>query len=558
MKRVLLLAGIVGCASHVDGGGGDVPPGSSGWAIDVDMSGLDRFVPLGTTTWPVRGHVKASAAIAEVDVAGMPAQLDAGDFSAMVTTAPGLTLVPIVATDIDAHARQANRSLLEARFAPEGSANPGGASIVFTDAILAAMSSGLAGNVAAVDVAGEILAMPVLSDDGQCATWPTSASQGQVAAHLVRDHAELWLEIVVPQLDVTFDGQCQGPLRQIPLSGEMSGDLQIWTRLTPGAPGAGGCITSFQHTAPQVSVANWAFGVWGTGGPLQDWIVSAFSGDKAQQAQDQLTSQTATRADQILAQQLASISVFDKISPVSLLGRPVDLHLCLGGLDPVGDTVIARIATTAQGMGTRAAPGAPQIDGDAPIAGAGELVLDANVVGQLLFSAWRDGGLARMNAQQVDFGELAAIVRGLGDLYPDATTVDVSFDGELPPLVRATPDVMGADLRVELGDLMLDLSLHGESLFKFGVHLTLDLDLVPMNGALVPMVIATKSQVTLLAEKLDGPDLALEEAVQLQLGTAAAQLLGMTALALPAVPGMGTPTNVTPDANGRYLHVQLD
>lgn len=184
MKRVLLLAGIVGCASHVDGGGGDVPPGSSGWAIDVDMSGLDRFVPLGTTTWPVRGHVKASAAIAEVDVAGMPAQLDAGDFSAMVTTAPGLTLVPIVATDIDAHARQANRSLLEARFAPEGSANPGGASIVFTDAILAAMSSGLAGNVAAVDVAGEILAMPVLSDDGQCATWPTSASQGQVAAHL--------------------------------------------------------------------------------------------------------------------------------------------------------------------------------------------------------------------------------------------------------------------------------------------------------------------------------------------------------------------------------------
>jgi hypothetical protein len=122
--------------------------------------------------------------------------------------------------------------------------------------------------------------------------------------------------------------------------------------------------------------------------------------------------------------------------------------------------------------------------------------------------------------------------------------------------VRATADA-GGDLRVEIGDLMLDLSIDEVPLFRFGVHLRLELDLVPQGGALVPTVIDSEAEVVLLDEFTDAPDDALEDAVALEIGDAAAELLGGATLSLPELPGMGTPAEVTPDAGGRFLHIRM-
>jgi hypothetical protein len=63
--------------------------------------------------------------------------------------------------------------------------------------------------------------------------------------------------------------------------------------------------------------------------------------------------------------------------------------------------------------------------------------------------------------------------------------------------------------------------------------------------------------VTLLGERYDAPDDALEDAVKLKIGDAASELLGGAALSLPSLPGLGAPVDVQPDAGGRYLHIRL-
>ena len=191
-----------------------------------------------------------------------------------------------------------------------------------------------------------------------------------------------------------------------------------------------------------------------------------------------------------------------------------------------------------------------------PAARAKELVLDANLVGQLLFASWRDGGLARA-APDVSVDVLQTLVPALYDRFPNATTAQIAIDAELPPLVRATPGGPG-DLQLELGDLVVDLSIEGTRVQRFGVNLTLQLDLVPHDGKLRPTVLETAAEVALLDELYDGPDAALEAAVRLQIGGAAAELLGdSAAIALPDLPGVGAPLDVSPDEGGRFVRVRL-
>lgn len=64
------------------------------------------------------------------------------------------------------------------------------------------MGEGLAGDAADVDGAAEIMAQDVLSQDDRCTTWPVYAEQGTVAVELVRDGAELWLNIHAVALEL--------------------------------------------------------------------------------------------------------------------------------------------------------------------------------------------------------------------------------------------------------------------------------------------------------------------------------------------------------------------
>jgi hypothetical protein len=336
----------------------------------------------------------------------------------------------------------------------------------------------------------------------------------------------------------------------------MQATLVVTTDLTAKPSPSGGCLTAFGHSSPGVDVQGWSFNVWGTGGPLQDWIVQLFSGQKSTQAEQMLQQQVAQQGDTMLAQKLGHVSVFDRMQTVTMLGQPVAVHLCAADVQKVGTALVARVAASATGTGMTAAPGAPQIDGAAVTPAAHELVLDANLVAQVIFAAWTQGGLTKM-APDIDVTVLEALVPALATAYPNATTAQVTFDGELPPIVRATAGA-GGELAIELGDVMIDVSIQGDRVFRFGIDLTLAVNLVPTGGALQPKVVGTMSRVAMLDAMFDGPTDAIEQGVAFQLSTTAPELLGSNAaIELPQLPGLGMPTAVTADAGGRYLHVAL-
>lgn len=558
MRQAVIALALIGCSSKT-GAEGDTPePDPKGWTITVDMSGFERFAPPDATSWPVNGTATATEGLASVDVNGAPATVDltgaGGDaFASMITLAPGHTRVPVLARDQAGHERKGDRSVIAARFLNAGDHNMHAASLVLDDAILAAMGEGLASQAGTVDVAGEILARPILSQDDRCVTWPVEASQGEVAVRLVEDKGNLWLNIRIPNLYVYFEGECQGVFSTIPLGGEMTGTIDIWSQLTGKPPVDGQCLTAFTHSEPEVEVQNWGFGVWGLGGPLQNWIISAFSGSKSTEARNQIASEVATRADTLLTEKLANMSVFDRSSQLDLLGKPIAMHLCLGALDKVGQTLVARVAASASSDGNGRAPGAPMLDSTLPAVARNELLLDGNLVAQLLFASWKAGGLTR-SAPDADISVLQILVPELSDYSANA---QVTVDGELPPLVAATPDGPG-DLAITIPDLMVDITTDGTNVFRFGVVLTLALDLTPMDGKLVPTVVNSTAIVSLLDERFDGPAPALEQAIGLQIGNVASQLIGAdAAIALPDLPGLGAPTDVTADSGGRFLRVKL-
>lgn len=564
MRAYALIAlCVMGCSESSGADDDDVvEPDPKGWTITVDMSGTDRYVqPETSTMWTINGEATATEGLASVDVGGMPATLDDGAFTVAVPAGLGLTRVNVLATDDAGHTRQGDRTLLAARFLPEDAHNTTAASLVLDDAILASMGEGLAGEAGDVDVAAEILQRDVLSQDDRCITWPVQASQGAVAVNLVEDKGDLWLRIRIPNLYVYFEGSCQGLVSTIPIGGEMGGTIDVWTQLTANAA-PGTCLSSFAHTEPEVIVNGWGFDVWGLGGPLQNWIVSAFSGDKAAEAKAQIATEVGTRADGLLTEKLADIAVFDRTSDLDLLDESVALHLCLGSLEKIDNKLIARIAAHATAAATgrppidrdKVAPGVPQIDGATIKPAANELLLDANLVGQLLYASWKAGGLTRPGPD-ADVSVLAILVPELEQF--STQTAQVAIDGELPPLVTATPDGPGM-LRVELGDLIVDLSLDDTRVFRFGANLTLDLDLAPVDGKLVPTVVGSDAKVWLLDERFDGPDNGLEAAIEFKLGDVASELIGSNvAIALPDLPGLGAPTAVAVDPGGRFLRVAL-
>src|SRR5262245_59057470 len=184
-----LLVAAVGCSKSPSDQGPGSEPDPKGWTITVDMSGLDRFVqPVEATSWQVGGSATATEGLASVAVDAALVDLDGkGAFTATVPVMPGLTPVSILATDDAGHTRKGDRTLLAARFLSDTALNRDAASVVLDNAILASMSAGIASYAQSVDVAGEILARNVLSQDDRCITWPVQAHQGTPTATLVAD-----------------------------------------------------------------------------------------------------------------------------------------------------------------------------------------------------------------------------------------------------------------------------------------------------------------------------------------------------------------------------------
>src|SRR5688500_4393245 len=202
MRFALLLLAI-GCQGK-SVGTGDEEPDPKGWTITVDLGATDRFLqPESSTAWPLAGTAPATEGLATIDVAGAAASFaDDGSFTHDVSVVPGSNRIGVLVRDQAGHERKAVRTLVATRLLPDGAHNAQAASLVLDDAILAAMSGGIAGQAGDVDVAAEIMAKTVLSQDDRCVTWPVSATQGQTRVELVEDAGNLWLHITVPSLDV--------------------------------------------------------------------------------------------------------------------------------------------------------------------------------------------------------------------------------------------------------------------------------------------------------------------------------------------------------------------
>ncbi len=560
-------AGGGGAATPGAGGAGSAPPpGEAPYTLTVDTSGLDRFVPAATATRTVAGEVTASLGAAAVKVGDADATLmPDGTFSRSVPVPAGLSMVPIVATDRAGHARSAHRSLLRARFLPEGQVNPGAARLQLTETILQQIAAPLRADVQAINVAREIMARPVLSDSNGCVTYPRYAQHQPAELDLgIAPDGTLWVTIDIPSLLIQFDGECQAVLSSAPIEGQIVTNLHVETTLGAGGSGTT-CVTGLRHSSPDVSLPGFNVDIRGTGF-LTGFLVTLMASFREGQVHDEFLQQFTTQADTLLGQKLASVSLFGGAQRMDLLGQNVSLDLCLVALGRASGALEATVGAKVTAGGTRPAPGAPQLDAAVPRAVPGALLLDTNLVAQALFSAWRAGGLAKANQQQVPLDLLAALVPALGGRWPDDTMVDVDIDGELPPVVRAapvatTPPAMGRPapaMIVELGDLRIRLHVGDTTLYELGARISLTLGLEPDMGALKPTVLSSTAEVHLLGEPVaDADDAALEAVVQSRLGDSAAALLGGARLALPSLGGALRPGAVTPDAGGRYLRVAL-
>jgi hypothetical protein len=541
------------------GGGGGGPQGPKN-DIQIDLSGLDRYVQGAPPTYTVAGRATASAGIDHLLVADQMAALaDDGGFHADVPVSPGLSPLPILAFDRaqPQHTRKGDRSLISARFLAEGDMNPGGAALTLSDQMLADAAAPLAQDITNLNVADQVRMRPVLSDDGTCRTVPAAARQMPTQFALTRSsEGKLQVRVTVPQLVVQFTGQCSVLGNGIPLHGQFSTNIVMTSLLDPVAPAAGSCLHQFNHSMPAVQMQNWQFEVHGDG--PSGFLVDLLGGSQGPTARDRFQQEFAMQADQLLAMKLADVNLFNKQQTIMMKGVSIDLGLCLTGLLSESSSLRAVVGTRARGPGGAEAPGAPQVDGALPTVEANTLWLDSNLIGQLLFSSWRAGGLSSGSIMQVDVALLALLAPGLMGRYPDGTMADVSTTAELPPFIHAAAPADG-DLVIELGDLMVDLKVGSDLLFRLGVNVKLTLELVPQADALMPMVTKVEAKSHLLeAPVADVPDDVIENVINGRVKDAAAMLVGDAAISLPSIGSVVLhPRDVMADPGGRYLKLPL-
>ncbi len=580
LAPLALSAAALGCAtsSEVDpregppreDGGTMRPPGAPDpWSLEVDTSGVSPYVALDATAVAIEGRVIASEGVGALSVAGASTTVAAdGRFTASVPVAPGLVHVEIEATDADtptAHSRRADRSLLVSRFLPEGELDARAAALVLSNEVVAAMSEGLQDRVAGLDIASEIMMRPTLTDDS-CRTVPTAARHGTARLRTFIDEAgRLFLEIVIPDLRIEFRGTCRALITTTDVTGSMEASVVIRTELT--SPPSDACAVGLSRGPVDVTLADFDLSVRGGSGIFG--LITSLAGELREgDTAEQLRGEFAAQAGALLDAELGSVSIFDQESVMELFGVSLDVGLCLTGLISESGMLRAIVGSRVRGPGTFDAPGAPQVEGTLPPARAGTLVLDANLVAQLVYSAWRAGALTRDGVLEVDAGMLAIVAPELATRFPRGTMVSVDLDGELPPLVRAAPAAAPAgpddpaprgDLFLEIGDLDLVLRVGTEELFRVGNVLRFGLELVPEGEALRPMVVSVEAVTWIEEEPIaDANDRILAGVINGQIGDAAAGLLGDARIALPALGATAlVASDVTPAEGGRYIEVTL-
>lgn len=532
------------------GGPGDSPLPEDAVGISIDTSATDPYVVGFPATWPIVGRVHAARGLDRVEVDGAPAGGE--ELRVDVPVSAGVRLVPIEAFDVEGASRKGHRSLLVADFLPEGQMNGDGALLALDDAILSSMVGGLEASLADIDLRTPVLSRGPLVDDGTCTLQPNDVTHAPLELHLTVSAAgELVLEVHIPGFAIHFTGTCAifGSVR-----GKVETEDRVVIRSTLTAPPPdGGCLVGFDHTPPQIELRGFDM-------DMSPFLAELGAELSEGRAEDQMRATFEEQAEALLADQLSGISVLDETTTMDLFGASIDVHLCLTELESVGGQLIAHVGTSAQGAGgTLTAPGAPMLPGDVPPAAPDVLFLDANLVTQLLFSAWRGGALVIDGAAELPADLFSAFLPSEVRTRFRGKTMVVSLDARLPAACAAVPEGEMGDLKVILGDLHLFMHVDGELVFEFGSQLELNLELAPTEtGELQPTLVDSSATAWLLQEPVaDVDDGVLEGLVASQVGASASGLFDGTTIALPDLGGAIAPADVTPDPGGRYLRIAL-
>lgn len=575
MRRTSWLLGAVlaaGCSASVyggvgpgetdnfDGPSGDGDPDGDFFDLSVDTSATDPFIQDFPATTTVRGVASASLGLETVEVGGTVVPTDGGGgFEAEVPVTPGLTLVPVVATDSAGNTRNGHRALLAARFLPEGEINPGAAAITVTNEILQALAGDQLSDVANLDLSQQIMDEAGSISQQGCDITLDSVRHGSPSLTLTVEGGQLVVNFTIPDLYVTFHGECSMILSTTSFYGDLVTDVVVNTTLSAAASQT--CLETFDHTYPTVTLPGFDLSLNSNDGGLIGMMIPLVGEIMQDSFSQQMSEQIAVQADDLIAEQVAQFGQMGMGEDVQMEFNGVNMSIgfCLTALESVDGELRARIGLSVMGPGGYPAPGAPMVDGELGGAVPGTLWMDSNLIAQMMFSLWSGGGLSGESTGDINTGLLGLLVPEIAEMYPGDTPVTVSIDGLLPPIVHAADPATGGDLLVDIGDLIIQLEVEGQLLFEMSALVHLTLDLQSQDGAITPVIVDSSAEVTVLDEPIaDVDDGLLQAAVASQIGGQADRLLGEAGFALPAFGGLTlVPQEATAEPGGRYVRITL-
>jgi hypothetical protein len=596
---VLTGIAIAGCNAGHAGGvprrgpSGDLPgPSDRPWTLEIETGASDRYLREDEREATIRGVLTASAGADRVEVDGERTPLDARDaFGARVPVPLGLSHIEVVGHDTEDRSVRGDRDVLRALYREEGSLNDGAIAVAVTDELLAGLGASAAGALDGLDLATFLSPGTPLVADGPCRIVATSVRHAPPTLALARtEDGRLRATATVRDIEVGFRGSCSLLGTDITIRDESQADqttVELSMILAPNEAPPGACSTGV--TASEASLAITSFDLdLRLGGCGLLCLAGELVGEIAEGAvRGMLEDRVAGMIDGALGPALADLSILDTTTSIAFLETPVELGLCLVGLGsepgPDGPALVARLGARASATAPRYgddAPGAPVLPVRRGELAPGTLAIDPGLLGQILFAAWRGGGLS-LDALDAGSGGLALTVDLLTGPVPAlreliGTEIErraplvLAIEGAMAPLGRAPSPVeaaMGVDVFLELGNLRIRIGA-GETaasrdLFVVSSTVRLALALEPdASGALVPRLVEAATTTTTFLESTTVPGVTGrmgESLATLVDGLIAAQIEPLLGGAAIALPDLGTPLvvrDVTVDAGG-YLLVAL-
>lgn len=555
------------------------PPDGSAWALAVDTSASDRYLASDNDTAVIRGDVYTSQGLDRVEIGRsmspttLPGEIE---FVTPFSVGEGLSLVEVRAFDVDGHMANGHHSVLRTRYIAENEMHPRALAIALTEPLLASVSSGLITAADGLNLSDFLTPGTALIDDADCMLIADRVMQSPTALSLrPTGDGGIAIEMNLSDIVIGFHGTCMGATVS-PASEVDSTAARVTVAVYPVSPAPGECLSRFTATETRVEITSFDIDLrlddCGVLCPFGE-VVGELAEDSVR---DRLTEQTTGMVELLLADFLADVMLLDSHSMFDAFDVAVGLDLCLTGIDQSGTELVARLGARASGPGGATdAPGAPQLFAELGPASANRAWLDPALLGQIVFSAWRAGGLTFSGGgDSLTTDLLGIVVPGLQDRFdalgiPRGSAIEVDARVGMAPLLRAAAaptggDVPGdADVLFELGNIRTTLRANGIDLFTFETHASLALVMTPdETGTLIRAMLApTSVSTTWLVESaitdLDASasDL-LALAVDSELRGRVADLASKFSI---AVPDLGAPIVVTDVApvEGGYLELTL-